>query len=109
MEEDGDANTRTGVANRRYNGIDYFHTNSVGWTNDWHIIGAEFLQFYKELFTSSNHSGIENLANLFYLCVIDLENETIEAIPTDEEIKKMLFSMNSYKSPGPVDGMNPNF
>lgn len=75
-------------------------------------IGKCFSNFYKTLFLSSynpdNLPFSDNLNNLFPSIITSENNTDICTIPSPKDIKNVLFSFASNKSPGP-DGLPPLF
>jgi len=68
-------------------------------------VAAEIAAFYKDLFTSDSPHFPDDLDGLIHLVVSNAENELLCAIPTKCEVHLVVFSMGSYKAPGP-DGFS---
>jgi hypothetical protein len=96
------------IIRRRKNAIDFLKNDNNEWLSDRNDIGSCFVQFFQDLFTSSNPQFPDNLDNLISPVITDEDNLLLCAIPTVDEIKQTLFSLGSDKSPGP-DGMSALF
>ncbi len=107
-----DLNTKffhiTTLVRRRRNQICFLKNNSGSWVQGNEAIGTSFSSFFLELFKSSNPSIPMEVENLFSNVISFEENEEICNIPTEVEIKNVVFSMGSLKAPGP-DGLPPLF
>ncbi|KAL3618558.1 hypothetical protein CASFOL_037640 [Castilleja foliolosa] len=107
--KDGDANKRyfhlTAVIHSKYNKIDSLLDSNNLITYDRTSIGNSFVNFYSKLFQSDfDHSCPpfpKNLDNLMTTCITSEDNAILTAIPSNDEIKKVLFSFAKFKSPGP--------
>uniref|UniRef100_A0A2N9G9R7 Reverse transcriptase domain-containing protein n=1 Tax=Fagus sylvatica TaxID=28930 RepID=A0A2N9G9R7_FAGSY len=98
----------TTLVRRRRNQICFLKNNSGSWVQGNEAIGTSFSSFFSELFKSSNPSIPMEVKNLFSNVISFEENEEICNIPTEVEIKNVVFSMGSLKAPGP-DGLPPLF
>uniref|UniRef100_A0A2N9IIB3 Reverse transcriptase domain-containing protein n=1 Tax=Fagus sylvatica TaxID=28930 RepID=A0A2N9IIB3_FAGSY len=96
------------IIRRRKNAIDFLKNENNEWLSNRNDIGSSFVQFYQNLFTSSNPQFPVVLDNLISPVISDEDNTLLCAIPTAAEIKQTLFSIGSNKSPGP-DGMSAIF
>ena len=96
------------IIRRRKNAIDFLKNDNNEWLSDRSDIGSCFVQFFQDLFTSSNPQFPDNLDNLISPVITDEDNLLLCAIPTIDEIKQTLFNLGSNKSPGP-DGMSALF
>lgn len=110
--EEGDANTRffhlSPIIHRRCNSI-----NSILWSNNTWLtkrqkIGMTFQNYFTTLFTTCDLIFPEDFQSLIRLCITLEENNSLNMTPTEEEIRKAIFTMGSNKSPGP-DDMATNF
>ena len=93
---------------RRRNQICFLKGCDGTWVQGNENIGNFFVSFFSNLFKSSNPPFHDAVGDLFDPVISLEENEQICMIPTDLEIKEVLFSMGSLKSPGP-DGFPPLF
>ena len=98
----------TTIIRRRKNAIDFLKNDNNEWLFDKNDIGACFVQFFHNLFSSSNPQFPNDFDNLISLVISDEDNTLLSAIPSADEIKQTLFSLGSDKSPGP-DGMSALF
>ncbi|XP_059432574.1 uncharacterized protein LOC132165893 [Corylus avellana] len=90
------------IIKRRRNAIDFLKMPSGNWTADRSDIGNCFTSHFKNLFSSSVPTLDEDLLSLFDNCISPEENDTICAIPSEEEIFSILSSIGSTKAPGPA-------
>lgn len=67
-----------------------------------------FEDFYKTLFKYDQFIDINNITSFPNNTSVREEFMNLEAIPSEDEVKKALFSMSPLKSPGP-DGFHPVF
>ena len=98
----------TTLIRRRRNQICFLKGCDGTWVQGNENIGNSFMSFFSDLFKSSNPPFYDEVKDLFDPVISLKENEQICMIPTDLEIKEVLFSMGSLKSPGP-DGFPPLF
>jgi hypothetical protein len=96
------------ISRRRKNAIDFLKNDNNEWLSDRNDIGDCFVQFFQNLFSSSNPQFLDDLDNLISPVISDENNMLLCAIPSADEIKQTLFSLGSNKSPGP-DGMSTLF
>jgi hypothetical protein len=96
------------IIRRRKNAIDFLKNDNNEWLSDRNEIGDCFVQFFQNLFSSSNPQFPDDLDNLISPVISDEDNILLSAIPSADEIKQTLFSLGSDKSPGP-DGMSALF
>ena len=96
------------IIRRRKNAIDFLKNENNEWLSNRNDIGSSFVQFYKNLFSSSNPQFPIALDNLILPVISDEDNVLLCAIPTAAKIKQTLFNIGSDKSPGP-DGMSALF
>ena len=92
------------IVRRRRNAIDFLKNQQGNWISGREDIGKCFVDFFTGLFTSSNPSIPNNLDGLISPSLSQDDIEMLTKIPTADEIKKVVFSMGSNKSPG-ADGM----
>ena len=78
------------------------------WISGWEEIGQCFQTFFNNLFSSSTPNIPYDLNNLIPRCITPEDNEMLLAMPSMEEIKTTVFSMDSHKAPEP-DGMSALF
>lgn len=76
----------------------------MNWSND---LGDLIASYYTQLF-QSQEVDLENVLGCIEDRLSDDQNEMLTQEFTEEEVKKVIFSMHPDKSPGP-DGMNPTF
>ncbi|KAL3622060.1 hypothetical protein CASFOL_034256 [Castilleja foliolosa] len=108
--KDGDANTRyfhlTTIIHSRYNKINSISSSNNQICYDRPSIGVCFVNFYSRLFKTDFNQNLypfpDNLENLFVNCFSDQDILTLNAIPSLNEIKSVLFSFADHKSPGPA-------
>jgi hypothetical protein len=74
------------------------------WISNREAIGDCFIDHFKSIYTTSHPSFLAGLENLIPQCITNEDNEWLCRIPNYGEIKLAVFSLGSYKSPGP-DGM----
>lgn len=114
--QNGDANSKffhlTTIIHARANKIASIKKSDNSVVYDWDNIGNCFLDYYSIIFKSNfnvDHLPFpSNLENLFSKCISEVENTEICSIPSPAEIRKVMFSFASTKSPGP-DGLPPLF
>lgn len=78
----------------------------------WHISNDQIAQvaeqYFQELFTLTNPTGMESVLDLVgSLITLDMNNALLQWY-TSYEVRRALFQMHPSKSPGP-DGMSPFF
>ena len=78
------------------------------WISGWEEIGQCFQTFFNNMFSSSTPNIPYDLNNLIPRCITPKDNEMLLVMPSMEEIKTTIFSMDSHKAPG-LDGMSPLF
>ncbi|KAK9287748.1 hypothetical protein L1049_016188 [Liquidambar formosana] len=109
---DGDRNTKffhlSFVIRGHRNSIDLLIGDDGQWLSNRSEIGNCFINFFRDLFSSSNPTFPVDLDGLILNCISDDDNLSLCAIPDDTEIRDVLFKMASYKAPGP-DGMSVLF
>lgn len=110
--EEGNTNSHcfhlTTVIHRRNNVIHRIHSIDNTWVTDRNIIGSKFIAYFSYLFTSSCPSCPSNLQGLIQPMINEDQNRILCVVLEMEEIRRAVFSMGHYKSPGP-DGMTVTF
>lgn len=110
--EEGDQNSRyfhvSTIIRRRKNHIAHLLNRDHVAVTDCDEIGQVFVDFYKDLFSSSNHVIPPTLVALFPDPLSTQNVRGIADIPSPEEIQQAVFSMSNGKSPG-SNGMSPLF
>uniref|UniRef100_A0A803QCI3 Reverse transcriptase domain-containing protein n=1 Tax=Cannabis sativa TaxID=3483 RepID=A0A803QCI3_CANSA len=94
----------TAIRGRR-NAIESILSKDNVWVNDRELIGFEFLDFFKSIFTASDYERAIDCTQLFHKKISQEEYEGVILCPFRDEIRSTLFSMNNHKAPG-LDGMN---
>ena len=107
-----DLNTKffnlTTIIRRRKNAIDFIKNQQGSWVSGRKEIGRCFESFFRNLFETSNPSILNNLDNLICPSLFEEDIQMLTKIPTPEEVKDVVFSMNSNKAPG-LNGMSAHF
>ncbi|KAG8367512.1 hypothetical protein BUALT_Bualt16G0079600 [Buddleja alternifolia] len=110
--EEGDANTRffhlSTIIHRRYNTIFSLRDSNNFVISSWHEKGVLFDNYFKEHFSTCHPSYPHDLESLIPNLVTNEDNENLLSIPSPLEIKQVVFSMSSNKTPG-SDRMSPSF
>ena len=110
--KDGDRNSRffhiSAVVRRRNNSIDAIRGEDGIWIVNLSEIREYVVRNFKQLFTEEVISCPADLENLIHPYISESENAYLCLMPTPNEIKEAVFSMQSLKSPGP-DGLPPLF
>ncbi|XP_021715945.1 uncharacterized protein LOC110683843 [Chenopodium quinoa] len=109
---EGDKNTkffhqRTSSRKRR-NTIKKLNLDDGGVVTGDDDIGEAAVTYFRDLFSSSNPTLIDQALHGFQTRVTDDMNNTLRANYTGEEVKQALSQMHPIKAPGP-DGMCPLF
>ena len=103
--KEGDRNTKffhlSTIIRRRQNSITALKAENGQWVTGSNQIRELFYQHFKNLFTDEEVDFPENLDDLMTRCISEEENQGLNTIPTPEEIKTALFSMQDLKAPGP--------
>lgn len=94
---------------RRKNRIIALQNEEGQWIYDNDLLLLQhIIHFYSSLYTFSNHINYAFNTVTSYPCIRVEDRMIFKARVTKEEVKRALFSMKSYKSPGP-DGSHPLF
>jgi hypothetical protein len=96
------------VIRRRSNAINFLQSREGGWFSDRADIGGSFVSHFSNLFASTSPEIDEELAELFPPIITADDNILLIAIPTEDEVFKVLSSLGSSKAPGP-DGFTALF
>jgi hypothetical protein len=96
------------IIKRWRNAIDFLKLPSGVWSSEKQEIGNCFTLHFKNLFSSSILIINEDLLSLFDNCITPEINESIRALPMEQEIFSVLTSIGSTKAPGP-DGVTTLF
>ncbi|XP_030946023.1 uncharacterized protein LOC115970543 [Quercus lobata] len=99
----GDKNTKfppSIVIKRKRNSIDAIRDDNSLWITEGNSIRTAFLEHFKNLFQQSKFDFSPHLEHLVLLCIIEDENFELCRIPTPDEIKSVLFSMQDLKALG---------
>ena len=106
--KDGDKNSKffhlSTIIRRKRNSIDALKNDDGGWITNKKDIREHVVEKFSQLFTEENVNFPSNLENLISPLISDAENSELCRIPTNQEIKEVIFGLNSQKSPGP-DGL----
>ena len=110
--KEGDRNTKFfhGVASRRRrnNKITRIQDGNSFWYETEDEVESVFLDYFSNLFTTSNPSGMDTIFQVMDCKVSREMNEMLDIEFTDKDVKLALFQMNPNKAPGP-DGMTACF
>lgn len=108
--KDGDKNTKffhlSTIIRRRENKIERLKV--YNWVHDHDTVKSHIVEHFKILFKFEprNFKPIVNYPNVPKLS--NFEKDILGFVPTIEEIRRAVFSMNGLKAPGP-DGIQPLF
>jgi hypothetical protein len=110
--KDGDRNSRffhlSSIICRKKNSIEAIK----GENEEWIVKLSEIREFvvgkFQHLFTEEVIEFPEDLENLISPVISEEQNSSLNQIPTPQEIKEVLFQMQSLKASGP-DGLPPLF
>ena len=95
------------IVKRRFDSIEFLKTGE-GWVQGTDMVAKEIVGFYENLFTYEPTDFLEDLDRLIQPVVSEMDNESLCAMPLEEEVRAAVFSMGSYKAPGP-DEFSPIF
>lgn len=108
----GDRNTKYfhSIAKKRFrrNRIETLKDSEGNWLNSRQEIAACITGHFRSIATTVKPIIDKKMIDQIPNCITDNENGELCSIPTEGEIKKVLFSMEPDKSPGP-DGFLPIF
>lgn len=106
--KEGDRNTKffhlTTLVRRRRNFIAEIKDDDGNRLCNMEEIRAYFTRKFVEVYQSAQPRVPANLDGLIQPCISTEENDEITRIPSEDEIKKIVFDMNPLKTPG-LDGM----
>jgi hypothetical protein len=109
---DGDRNTKffhlSTIIRRRHNSIDAVRSDSGDWIIDQKGIREHFQTKFISLFSEEETFFPPDLEHLIHPSISSEDNVELCRVPTPDEIKGVLFDMQSLKAPGP-DGFPPVF
>lgn len=110
--EEGYSNTHyfhvTTLIHRRYNRVDYLKNAENTWIYDRQSIGAEFETHFCNIFANVHPNCHDFLQELIHPVMSSTTNTDLIQCLSPLEIKRAIFSMGNYKSPGP-DSMTVTF
>lgn len=90
--KEGDINTKffhsSTLIRRRPNHIPVSILNSRAISWDWNVIGKEFLNFYKDLFSSTNLVFNMQINEVFPPMISNSQNGFIASIPSPRRLRK---------------------
>jgi hypothetical protein len=78
------------------------------WVNDEDSLKHHVVEFYNSLYSSQGHNNSSFTTISTFPAIREGDFEYIGSSVTSQEVRKSLFSMKNYKSPGP-DGFHPLF
>ena len=93
---------------RRSNNIDAIKNEDSSWIQETSQIRAHFKDNFINQFEEEEICFPEHLEHLILPCITKEENESLQSIPSPEEIKAALFQMHDLNAPG-LDGFPPFF
>ncbi|XP_060963263.1 uncharacterized protein LOC115705899 isoform X2 [Cannabis sativa] len=92
----------------RRNAIECILNKHNVWIYERELIGQEFLDFFKDVFSGSNYDRQVDCGHLFKEKISLANQVEVVGCPSREEIRNTLFAMSNHKAPGP-DGMSVLF
>ncbi|KAI5332178.1 hypothetical protein L3X38_022307 [Prunus dulcis] len=108
----GDQNTKifhlTTVQRRQKNRFLRLRNESGGWLLGEHLIGAEFRNYFSELFKSAGPRRWGNILDAIPRLVTDDMNSLLTAPFSEEEVSLAAHQLGAFKAPGP-DGFQGAF
>ena len=108
----GDKNTKffhqRASQRRRKNNIVGLYDRFGVWQTKEDQIGNIAEEYYKQLYTSTNSMGVEEVMEAVDQRVTEEMAQSLTQAYSEEEVKTALFQMHPSKAPGP-DGMSPFF
>lgn len=100
-----DLNTKffhTSTIIRRWkNSVEFLKIEDGSWISSRDEIGTHITNYFQNLFQSSNLAIPDDLEGLIKPCISSMENDSLCAVPSTEEIWTTLNQMGSHKAPGP--------
>lgn len=116
---EGDRNTAffhtIATTQRRMNLISRIQKSDGNFTTNEAEIRRTFVLFYKALYcegqeidTSQTEAFFQNFRETDMKKIADDRHEELTRVPTEEEIKRILFQMGPDKAPGPDKALGPN-
>lgn len=110
--EEGDANTAyfhsTIKERRRRLTIKKIMDQEEQWIEGNEPIAEAAVRFYKKLFERENHNNYYDALNCLERCITEEDNDNLTGIPTIQEVKNIVFSIDTDSAPGP-DGLRGCF
>ncbi|XP_071906091.1 uncharacterized protein [Coffea arabica] len=79
-----------------------------GWAESEEEIGAEAVRYFEDLFTAQHVASSSTLLNHIPKILTVEENDLLEQVPSEEEIRSTVFAMDGDSTPGP-DGYTGKF
>ena len=101
-------NQQITMQRRQINKIVRLMDGSGSWLEEEEDIFMEFNEYYKELFRTSRVKGQGNILDYVPKLVNEDMNRSLMEEVGEDEIKKVVFQLGTYKSPCP-DGFNGFF
>ncbi|XP_026417296.1 uncharacterized protein LOC113312776 [Papaver somniferum] len=86
---------------RKRNHIDTLLNEEGNWISTKEEIFSLLKNYFKTTYNSSSHRIDSDILQLINSCVAEEENHKIIQMPTEEEIKESMFSINPWGAPGP--------
>lgn len=103
----GDKNSKffhlSTIIRRRSNNIDAIKKEDSSWIQETSQIRTHFRDSFINQFKEEETCFPEHLEHLILPCITEEENESLQSIPSLEEIKAALFQMQDLKAPS-LDG-----
>lgn len=103
----GDKNSKffhlSTIIRRRSNNIDAIKKEDSSWIQETSQIRAHFRDSFINQFKEEETCFPEHLEHLILPCITEEENESLQSIPSPEEIKAALFQVQDLKAPS-LDG-----
>ncbi|KAL0014567.1 hypothetical protein SO802_001636 [Lithocarpus litseifolius] len=96
------------IIRRKRNAIAFLKNQQGRWILGRVEIGQSFVDYFINLFSTSNTPIPNNLENLISPSLSEEEVEMLACMPSVEEIKDVVFSLGSHKAPS-LDGMSAHF
>ena len=93
---------------RKRNSINAIRDGNGAWITEGNAIRKRFIEHFKDLFQQNEVDFPPHFEHLVLPCITEDENVELCKIPSQDEIKGILFSMNDLKAPGP-DGFSAIF